>query len=179
VRRAGWHRVRKLLCFYYPHDVTTAPSAIVPGAQYLSTLTDEQRENDGTFLNVPAGSFVLLHYSMWHRGSMETKGERRVMLKLLFDRTEQPSSIGPSWDHRQTPRWSEDTLRERPWVPALFNWLAGAAPPRVRMAAGDAEPLIRMLTHSGLVHASSQDQLGPQQNNLTTEFHRVDPWIVS
>ena len=129
LRRAGWHRVRKLLCFYYPHDVTTAPSAIVPGAQYLSTLTDEQRENDGMFLSVPAGSFVLLHYSMWHRGSLETKGERRVMLKLLFDRTEQPTSV-PSWDHRQTPTWSEDTLRERPWVPALFSWLAGAPPPK-------------------------------------------------
>lgn len=59
-----WHRIRKLLCFYYPHTVTTAPSAIVPGAQYLSTLTDQQREHDGMFLSVPAGSFVLLHYSM-------------------------------------------------------------------------------------------------------------------
>ena len=34
---------------------------------------------------------------MWHRGTAETLGERRVMLKLLFDRTEEPAA--PSWNH--------------------------------------------------------------------------------
>ena len=91
-----WHRIRKLICFYYPHEVTTAPSAIVPRGQYLTRLTEEQ-EAEGESLFVPAGSFVLLHYSMWHRGTAETLGERRVMLKLLFDRTEEPAA--PSWNH--------------------------------------------------------------------------------
>ena len=61
------------------------------------TRLTEQQEAEGESLFVPAGSFVLLHYSMWHRGTAETLGERRVMLKLLFDRTEEPAA--PSWNH--------------------------------------------------------------------------------
>ena len=50
-----WHLPRKLMCFYYPHDVVSAPSEVVPGSQYFLTMTPEL-EAEPEALLVPAGS---------------------------------------------------------------------------------------------------------------------------
>ena len=50
-----WHLPRKLMCFYYPHEVISAPSEVVPGSQYFLTMTPEL-EREAVPLFVPAGS---------------------------------------------------------------------------------------------------------------------------
>lgn len=142
-----WHRPRKILCFYYPHDVITAPSAIVAGDYWRTQMTDDAKAAGEMSFVVPAGSFVLMHYSTWHRGTQETIGERRVMLKLLFDRTEEPAA--PTWDHQQTPSFSEEILRDSPWVPQLYAWLAGAppSPQRTGLTASQTDMLLHTLSH--------------------------------
>ena len=61
------------------------------------------REQLGTVkLVVPAGSFVLLHYNMWHGATPERAGRRRIMIKIHFDRIAEPGDgCLSSNDHSQ------------------------------------------------------------------------------
>lgn len=54
-----WHLVRKAICFYYPHDVVSAPSEVVPGSQYWTAMTPDLATESKAF-SVPAGSFVIM-----------------------------------------------------------------------------------------------------------------------
>ena len=66
-----------------------------------------------------------MHQNLWHRGTKELVGERRIMLKVIYDRTAEPSM--PSWNHKATPVWTQDMLKNSPWVPHTWNWMAGRA----------------------------------------------------
>jgi hypothetical protein len=70
----------------------------------------------------------VCHHNIFHRGTKETLGRRRVMLKVSVDRTRNPTR--PSWRHERVPAWSPETLRLSPWVPAVFCWMAGAPEPQ-------------------------------------------------
>ena len=35
-------------------------------------------------LSVKAGTFIIMHQNMWHRGTKELVGSRRIMLKVGF-----------------------------------------------------------------------------------------------
>ena len=50
-----WQMPRKLMCFYYPHTVVSAPSEVVPGSQYFLSVTPEMHCESVPLL-VPAGS---------------------------------------------------------------------------------------------------------------------------
>ena len=71
--------------------------------------------------------FVVCHHNIFHRGTKETLGQRRIMLKVSVDRTRNPAR--PSWRHERLPVWSAETVRLSPWVPAVFCWMAGAPEP--------------------------------------------------
>jgi hypothetical protein len=134
-----WTNVRKVICFYYPHDVVSAPSEVLPGSHvwpHLPTagaLWAQQGAGAGDgwpsvwpaphALTVRAGTFVIMHHNAVHRGTQETLGRRRVMLKLLFDRTEEP--VAPSWAHQATPTWTDALLQRAPWVPTIYDWMCG------------------------------------------------------
>jgi hypothetical protein len=51
-----WQLPRKLMCFYYPHDVVSAPSAVVAGSQYFAAMTPALEAEAEEALLVPAGS---------------------------------------------------------------------------------------------------------------------------
>lgn len=115
------------LSFFYPHDVqlNQAHSEAIPGSQVYNNVPPAL-EADALKLNVQAGTFVIMHQNLWHRGTQELVGERRIMLKVIYDRTTEPST--PSWDHQATPIWTEDVLENSPWVPHTWDWMAGRAP---------------------------------------------------
>ena len=54
---------------------------IVPGSHFLPELCPEVL-SETLSLTVPPGSFVLLHSALWHRGTPEMAGKRRIMVKL-------------------------------------------------------------------------------------------------
>ena len=73
-----------------------------------------------------------MHQNLWHRGTKDLVGERRIMLKVIYDRTSEP--IAPSWNHQSTPVWTQNVLQNSPWVPHTWDWMAGNAP-------GEIDPL--------------------------------------
>ena len=128
---AGWNRFMrypylplKVICFYYPEGVTdeaNGPTQVVPSSHFLPELSPDVLDSTVSLV-VPPGSFVLLHSSVWHRGTPEMAGKRRIMVKLNFDRTETPPA-SPSWDSRG----GVDTEAWTPEVRHLWSWMAGRA----------------------------------------------------
>lgn len=126
---AGWNRFirypylpHKIICFYYPEgvmDEANGPTQVVPRSHFLPELSPDVLDSTVSLV-VPPGSFVLLHSSVWHRGTPEMAGLRRIMVKLNFDRTETPAS--PSWDSRG----AVDIETLSPEVRHLYRWMAGA-----------------------------------------------------
>jgi hypothetical protein len=99
----------------------------------------------------PSGTFVIMHQNMWHRGTKELVGERRIMLKVIYDRTTEP--IAPSWNHQATPVWTQDVLENSPWVPHTWDWMAGNA-------LGEIDPLPGQQTArlvSQLIHVAEDE----------------------
>jgi ectoine hydroxylase-related dioxygenase (phytanoyl-CoA dioxygenase family) len=126
-----WHLPRKLICFYYPHDVQAgnAPTQVLAGSQYFQDLSPELKAKlEVVSLEVPAGSFVILHHNLFHGATDENDGLRRIMIKLHCDRTDEPSSAdGPSWRHTHVPLSLSSEQNMQPWLLYVWNWLAGSA----------------------------------------------------
>ena len=93
---------------------------IVPSSHFLPELCPEVL-SETLSLTVPPGSFVLLHSALWHRGTPEMAGLRRIMVKLNYVRSETPPR-SPSWAHdgRTTPK--------DPEVACVWNWMAAQQP---------------------------------------------------
>jgi hypothetical protein len=119
-----WQLPRKVIAFFYPHDVqlNQAHSEAIPGSQVYSNVPPAL-EADPLRLNVKAGTFVIMHQNLWHRGTKELVGERRIMLKVLYDRTNEPTA--PSWNHKAAPAWTDELLSTAPWVKSAWDWMAG------------------------------------------------------
>ena len=108
------HRARWLLAMYYPQKTTVdmGPTAIIPGSHYYNWLRGPirvDRHFDGTEGEVPmaveAGTVLLVHYDIWHRGMANVTDKKRYMIKIMFTRMEEPD--GPSWDNER-PEWVAD-----------------------------------------------------------------------
>lgn len=139
----GWHkdsywgygRMRNhhswwAMIMYFPQDtpIELGPTAVMPGSQYDETRTFTDTESpDAITSHGEAGTFVLIHYDIWHRATANMVGTPRYMLKFEFMRTEVPQA--PSWDHQQ-PGWSLPAQGLSPYAyPTLWeenwNWLSG------------------------------------------------------
>lgn len=92
-------------------------------------------------------SFVVCHHNIFHRGTVETLGQRRIMLKVSVDRTRDPTHA--SWRHLEMPSWSPETIESSPWVPAVFSWMAGQPPPKLDPgpAGADAVELLEAVLY--------------------------------
>ena len=66
-----WHLPRKVICFFYPHTVVSAASEAIPGSQVYSTTPPAELVDGAKAFLLPAGSFVIMHSNMWHRGTKE------------------------------------------------------------------------------------------------------------
>ena len=108
------HHTRWVLAMYYPQDTTVdmGPTAVMPGSQYYNWLQGpigvqtSVESNEGEIpIAVDAGTVVIVHYDIWHRGMGNASDKKRYMIKLMFTRMEEPRS--PSWDNRQE-EWVSD-----------------------------------------------------------------------
>eukprot|EP00759_Apiculatamorpha_spiralis_P051032 PhF_6_TR5093/c0_g1_i2/m.7163 len=94
------HNPWDAMIFYFPHDVSIdmGPTVLLPYSQY-STKNHNRQESEELKESKLAGTCVLIHYNIWHRGSINTSLNDRCMVKLQFLRMEAPVSGKPSWNH--------------------------------------------------------------------------------
>ena len=127
------HRTRWILAMYYPQDTTEdmGPTGVVPGTQYHNWLTGPigvRRHVDGTEGEVPmvvdAGTVLIVHYDIWHRGMANLSNKKRYMMKFMFTRMGEPRV--PSWES-QNEEWVTDADDEYPamWG-QMWRWHYGA-----------------------------------------------------
>ena len=128
------HRTRWLLAMYYPQDTTVemGPTGVLPGTHYFNWLVGPIGLNmrlDTTEGEVPvvveAGTVLMVHYDLWHRGMGNTTDKKRFMMKFMFARIEEPQA--PSWDS-QDSEWvaGDDSNLNGLWS-HMWRWYAGAA----------------------------------------------------
>lgn len=107
-------KIERLLALYYPRTITPdmGPTVIVPGTQFRNAPTDRMATYSNIRgqvpLTVPAGTFAITHYDLWHGTASNITNAKRHMIKFLFDRNS--VNEAPSWNH------DPDALnRERNW----------------------------------------------------------------
>ena len=95
--------IERLLGLYYPHTITAdmGPTVIVPGTQFRNAPTDRMATYTNIRgqvpLTVPAGTFAITHYDLWHGTASNNTDVKRHMIKFLFDRNS--VNKAPSWNH--------------------------------------------------------------------------------
>lgn len=120
------------MVMYFPQDtpVELGPTGLMPGTHnYETRVFDTENPSGEALARGEAGTFLLIHYDIWHRATANTLGYPRFMLKFEFMRTAAPAA--PSWDHYGAA-WAApagaDALpakHERLWE-ETWNWLTGA-----------------------------------------------------
>lgn len=132
----GYNRMRNhhpwwAMIMYFPQDTPPelGPTAVMPGTQnYESRVFQADDMKEEALASGEAGTFILIHYDIWHRATANTLGQPRYMLKFEFMRTEAPTT--PSWNNEnakwQTPSSASELFyqHEDMWE-ETWNWLTG------------------------------------------------------
>ncbi|RKN83803.1 HEAT repeat domain-containing protein [Paenibacillus ginsengarvi] len=135
-KRMRNHRPWWAMIMYFPQDtpVELGPTGVMPGTQNFDSRTFTSDESRGEVTAAgEAGTFVLIHYDIWHRSTANLLGKERFMLKFEFMRTQAPTV--PSWDNRElewvTPAAISDAVypNEAMWRDAWY-WLSGREEPQ-------------------------------------------------
>lgn len=152
----GYSRMRNhhpwwAMIMYFPQDtpVELGPTGVMPGTQnYESRIFNDDDMKEEVLANGDAGTFILIHYDIWHRATANTLGQPRYMLKFEFMRTEAPTA--PSWNN-EDPKWripssaSELFYQHEEMWEETWNWLSG----KVGSIAGTNEnPDIQQLSEA-------------------------------
>lgn len=128
------HRTRWLLAMYYPQDTTVemGPTGVLPGTHYYNWLVGPIGLNmrlDTTEGEVPvvveAGTVLMVHYDLWHRGMGNSTDKKRYMMKFMFARVEEPQE--PSWDSHDSAWPDDDDSRLSGAWSHMWRWYTGAA----------------------------------------------------
>ena len=128
------HRTRWLLAMYYPQDTTVemGPTGVLPGTHYFNWLVGPIGLNmrlDTTEGEVPvvveAGTILMVHYDLWHRGMGNTTDKKRYMMKFMFARMEEPRE--PSWDSQDSDWLVEDDSGLNGVWSHMWRWYTGAS----------------------------------------------------
>ncbi|MGH1494002.1 MAG: HEAT repeat domain-containing protein [Acidimicrobiales bacterium] len=136
------HRLDWAMLFYYPQavDDRNGPTEIIPGTQYwtMDHETPDGAWNPGDrldeslselnvpdlnseHLHLPAGTAVLAHYDLVHRGTHTSATEPRFMYKFYFARVHSPERTGR--DPQRLATVAKGPVR--PVVVANQRWLSG------------------------------------------------------
>ena len=138
------HRTRWAMVFYYPQDVPEekGPTAVAPGSHYHNTYCQDEAAPEVP-LGGAAGTVVIVHYDLWHRGTPNRTDQKRFMHKFLITRMQEPES--PSW-HSTARAWPQtEDPRQAMWQ-NMWDWHSGRAQNGRPAAAKDSvAPLIRGL----------------------------------
>ncbi|WP_318615740.1 HEAT repeat domain-containing protein [Sporosarcina sp. YIM B06819] len=132
----GYSRMRNhhpwwAMIMYFPQNTPPelGPTSVMPGTQnYASRVFTEDEMNKEALASGEAGTFILIHYDIWHRATANTLGQPRYMLKFEFMRTEAPTA--PSWNNEnekwKTPSSASELLyqNEEMWE-ETWDWLSG------------------------------------------------------
>ena len=132
-RRVRNHRPWWVMIMYFPQDteLEKGPTAVMAGSQHLN------QRPEGYCNEVPiagdAGSFVLIHYDIWHRKMKNLTDLNRYMFKFEFARLAPPGArpASSSW---QRPA-SAPTPDLSPAWQATWDWLSGQQPEPARHQA--------------------------------------------
>lgn len=149
----GYNRIRNhhpwwAMIMYFPQDTPSelGPTGVLPGSQYHDSRTFDDDEVAGEITaKGEAGTFVLIHYDIWHRSTANMLGKPRFMLKFEFMRRTAPSA--PTWDNKES-EWRlpkvgaqaatgrQDALWEEQW-----RWLRGGTAGSGAVGAADGQRL--------------------------------------
>jgi hypothetical protein len=127
------------MAMYYPQNTVVAmgPTGIAPRSQYnglgknterhLGTLP-ESWQSEELLMECKAGTVVIIHYDVFHKGTPNKSIINRYMFKFQFTRMEEPTR--PTWNTSYTA----DSLTtpfdaiNSPWAPIwshVWTWLCG------------------------------------------------------
>ena len=123
-RRVRNHRPWWVMVMYFPQDTDVAkgPTAVMAGSQHLN------QRPEGICTEVPiagvGGSFVLIHYDLWHRKMKNQTDLNRYMLKFEFTRL-----VPPRMAEAAARPWRQPSdapaLDLSPVWQAAWDWLCG------------------------------------------------------
>ncbi|MEM7032514.1 MAG: HEAT repeat domain-containing protein [Chloroflexota bacterium] len=119
-KKTRHHHTRWTMLLYYPQDtpVQLGPTGIVPKSQYLNVDWPENEKD--TPLDGEAGSIIIVHYDLLHRGmANHHDSTTRQMVKFLFTRMSEPTE--PTWDYTGSDWASSDHPQENIWR-HMWNW---------------------------------------------------------
>ncbi|MEO2003685.1 MAG: HEAT repeat domain-containing protein, partial [Candidatus Poribacteria bacterium] len=138
------HTTRMVMVFYYPQDTPAerGPTSVVRASHPYNDRPEGDPRWDETKLVGDAGTVVLVHYDIWHRGTPNETDDPRYMMKFLFSRMDEPTAA--TWD-ASGDAWADDpdihsTMRE-----TLWNWHTGSPGSAGTAGAGDVDTLVARL----------------------------------
>ncbi len=163
-RRVRNHRPWWVMLMYFPQGTPVAmgPTGALEGSQYglqPPNGTYQPFAEDGD-----AGSFLLIHYDIWHRKMLNTTDSHRYMLKFQFTRLLPPmptkqcdtASVRPWRRPRQRPAVDLNAVWHSQW-----NWLHGQKEPlRIDAQATPANLFVKLAHEEETVGLSAAYQLG-------------------
>lgn len=144
------HHTRWILAMYYPQDTTVdmGPTGVIPGSHYYNWLKGPigvRERVEGTEDEVPmavdAGTVLIVHYDIWHRGIGNSSDKKRYMMKFMFARMEEPRA--PSWDNRETDWVSDADGGHNEMWRHMWQWHRGASNGHNGSATGSIPGLIK------------------------------------
>ena len=127
VRRVRNHRPWWVMIMYFPQDTQLAkgPTAVMDGSQHLNQRPEDFCQE--VPIAGPAGSFVLIHYDIWHRKMKNLTEANRYMFKFEFVRLKPPQRVDAEMRWRKPRR--APALDLSPVWRSTWNWLAGQGAP--------------------------------------------------
>jgi HEAT repeat protein len=128
------------MAMYYPQDTTRdmGPTGVASNTAYVGRcLTGDRKQNKlpstwrskELMMECKAGTVVIIHYDIWHKGSANLTEKNRYMFKFQFLRMEDP--VAPTWE---TTAYSSNSLTtpfdkiNDPYTPLwsfIWTWLCG------------------------------------------------------
>ncbi|MBX3012339.1 MAG: HEAT repeat domain-containing protein [Caldilineaceae bacterium] len=175
------------MIFYYDHavDEELGPSGLMPGTQYYNNRTGDDREKNVQMVG-EAGTFALIHYDLWHRGTANLTADRtRSMLKFQFVRMARPA--GPTWDHAgqawkplngDGPPNQHESIWQHQW-----QWLGGqpAAKPAAtaigswvdQLSSPEKQTRLHAADALGMLGAAAGDAIPALTNALADDYEPV------
>ena len=126
--RPRHHHIRYARVMYYPQDTpeTIGPTHVIPGTHLNTVLSDAERARPLP-VSGPAGTVSITHFDVGHAAGINQTGQRRFMVKFIYQRASLPAAdgwSGPEHRWRDPERYGGDRL-SLAWA-HLWDWLRGA-----------------------------------------------------